>query len=348
MSGDDEQATKKVVRRSNAEIPEPAKTPEAPTLPAYGTPPGSDPALPVYGSRESVAPVESTRPAASTLPDLHPRAEAARAAKAPARRIGVGPKVLVAALVIAGAILVPIVVTNSSPSSPTVSDGVDWAEYPGWYSDDESRTLAAPHLEQAATDNTALLEELRAAVQQEVDVSWVEHGTATESRLENTWGGQSMLSDWEAPRWYTTEPITDVELKQRLVDRVSEVLARHGFDNVSLLNDPKGTYFSEGYLQRNYGAVDLADQALWDLHASRFDNVSTDFTFTITDFSKDTSGQFAEEAERYKEYLDRPVSSLAMTLTTHALLASDDEAEYRERMAPFEDKKAPEAFPNGN
>jgi hypothetical protein len=292
----------------------------------------------------SYAKQRSRRAASQAVPARSP--ETVRP-DAPARRIGTGPKVLIAALVVAGAILVPIVVTDNSPSSPTVSDGVDWAEYPGWYFGDESRTLSAPRLEQAETDNIALLEELRAAVQQEVDVSWVEHGTATESPLENAWGGPSMLSDWESPRWYTTQEISDVELKERLVDRVSEVLADHGFDDARLLNDPADTSASDESLKLSYGAVNPADQVVWDLRASRFDNGLTDFTFTITDFSKDSSGEFTKDAQRDEEYFDRPVSSIAMTLTTHGLLAADDEAEFRERAAPFEDKRPPQSSRNG-
>lgn len=202
-------------------------------------------------------------------------------------------------------------------------------------------TLAGPRKEDVVADNTALLAELRAVVEKEVAVSWIEHGTATELPLENTWGGPSMLIDWQSPRWYTTEEISDVELKQRLVDRVSEVLADHGFDTVRLRNDPAGPFASEDYLKQSYGAVNPENQVVWQLHASRFSHPFADFTLTVTDFSKDKTGEFAEDAAIDAEFHDRPVSSLAMTLTSSSLLATLDEPEFRERVAPFEDKDPP-------
>ena len=393
----------------------------------YGTPPGSDPALPVYGSRKSVTSAEPTRhdfdpraeekavvAAAAAAAREAKAAEAARAAKAssqkraaekaakraaaraayaekkerttriaeatrrareersrargnrnydrvlrrraaaaapepdelvrpkaPARRIGIVPKMLLAALVIAGAIFVPIIVTNNSSSSPTFSDGVDWTEYPGKYAGDELKTLGGPRKEDVVADDTALLEELRVAVQKEVAVSWIEHGTGTEVPLENAWGGPSMLVDWQSPRWYTTEEIPDVELKKRLVASVSEVLADHGFDAVRLRNDPAGPFASDDLLKQSYGAVNPEEQVVWQLYASRFGNSFTGFTFTITDFSKDTTGEFAEDAAIDAEFHDRPVSSLAMTLTSSSLLSTLDEPEFRERAAPFEDKDPP-------
>jgi hypothetical protein len=269
-----------------------------------------------------------------------------RRPQAPAQKMGTGPKLLIAALVIAGAVVVPVIVTNNSSSSPTVSDGVDWAGYPGRYSGDDVRTLGDPSKEEVVANNVALLEEIRAAVEKEVAVSWVEHSGATESPIENTWGGPSMLVDWTSPRWYTAEEISNVELKQRLVDTVSEVLAGHGFEQPRLLNDPATSTWNAESIKQLYGAADTKNQAVWELRASSFDNSYTTFQLTITDFSKDKTGQFTKDAQRDAEFYNRPVSSLAMTLTSYSLLAADDEAEFRERAALFEDKKAPESVPS--
>ncbi|KJC63597.1 hypothetical protein [Agreia bicolorata] len=400
-----------------------------PKLPDYGTPTGPDAALPLYGSSDSVIPVESA------VADFDPKAErrkqgeqaraaaaarrarksrAAREAKAaeaaranrakreallerkqeayaaaerrrgeraarvharpPAwvvkmneerrkRLIGYAAErrlarivfrrrarvvaIVIASTVVVGTITGVVLQSFRDDPSPTVSDGVDWTEYPGQYAGDELRTLGGPRQEEVVADNVELLEELRAAVQKELAVSWIEHGPATEVPLENIWGGPSMLSDWQSPRWYATEEISDTELKGRVIDSVSDVLLEHGFDKPRLVNDPKTSFWTTEALKQVYGSTSPETQVVWELRATRFDNSLTAFQLTITDFSKDETGEFAEDARRDEEFYDRPVSSLAMTLTSHALLATSDEAEFRERAAPFKDKKAPESPPNG-
>ena len=257
------------------------------------------------------------------------------------RRFGTWPQLLFAALISAGVIFIPIIVTNSSPPSSTVSDGVDWTRYPGQYDGDAQKTLASPRQEEAVAENTALLAELRAAVDDEIAVSWIEHGSATERSLENSWGGPSLLNEWTSPRWYTTEPISGQKLKQRLVDRVSEVLSEHGFEDPRLVNDPDTSFYSPRSIERLYGGSKPATQVVWELKATSVEDEYVDFTFTITDLSKDKTGQFAEDAERNAEYLDTPVSSMAMTLTSSGLLAASDAPEFRERAATFEDKEPP-------
>ena len=258
-----------------------------------------------------------------------------------ARKSATVRNLLVATLLIAGAIFIPIIVTNSSPSSSTVSDGVDWTGYPGQRAGDAQRTLAAPSKEQVVAQNTALLAELRAAVDDEVTVSWLEHGSTIERPLENAWGAPSLLRDSQSPRWYTTEPISGQKLKQRLVERVSEVLSDHGFQDPQLMNDPETTFYPPKSIERLYGGSKLDTQVVWELKASSFEDAYIDVTVTITDFSKDKTGEFAADAEADAERLDLPVSSIAMTLTSHALLSASDAPAFRERAAPFEDKKPP-------
>jgi hypothetical protein len=393
----------------------------------YGTPPGTDPTLPVYGSSDSAKPIDPSRH------DFDPRAEgkaaaaeaaaaarraavaeAAQAAEARAkkraaqkaakkqaaraayaakkertariaeetrrarfarngtrgsrsyerarqgrfgemsrmpdrgraeeriRRFGTWPQLLLAALISAGAIFIPIIVSSGSSSSSTVSDGVDWTGYPGQYSGDAQRTLAAPSKEEVVAENTALLEELRAVVEDEVAVSWMEHGSTIERPLENAWGAPSLLRDSQSPRWYATEPISGQTLKQRLVDRLSEVLSNHGFQDSRLLNDPATSFYSPESIEQLYGGSKLDTQVVWELRASSVEDAYVDVTVTITDLTQDETGEFASDAERNAEYLDLPVSSIAMTLTSHALLAASDAPEFRERAAPFEGKEPPQ------
>ena len=258
-----------------------------------------------------------------------------------ARKSATVRNLLVATLLIAAAIFIPIIVTNSSSSSSTVSDGVDWTGYPGQRAGNAQSTLAAPSKEQVVAENTALLAELRAAVDDEVAVSWIEHGSTIDRPLENAWGAPSLLRDSQSPRWYAAEPISGQKLKQRLVDRVSEVLSDHGFQDVRLMNDPATTFYSPKSIERLYGGSKLDTQVVWELKASSVEDAYVDVTVTITDFSKDKTGEFAADAEADAEHLDLPVSSIAMTLTSHALLAASDAPEFRERAAPFEDKKPP-------
>ncbi|MDN4641724.1 hypothetical protein QCD70_15845 [Agreia sp. PsM10] len=382
-----------------------------PTTPDYGAPTGADANLPLYGSKDSVVPIEHAvsdfdpkaaanvaararaatrraREAADRRRAKEARAEAsvqafrerrAREAQRAQARIdkadqaraerfrlaGRDPATLrprvarrssaardrsarrrrlwgvAGAFILVAGVGTGLVVANLPESPPTsISDGLDWSSYPGVSDGESPSVLINERQEQIIAADTALVEAMAEALSEETGLGWNQSGIDTLTRQENDWGGTSMLSEWRSADWYTTEPITDLDTKARIIERARFVLAEHGYDGVQLVNDPVE---GQGYnLDSDFGGSTLATQVIWRLQAKG--NRFTDFELTITDLSRDTDGRFARAASETERQGGVPPNSVHFAVRSDRLLAASDEREFNERREPFVRKKAPPPF----
>jgi len=305
---------------------------EAPGVPDYGTP-GGVPARvggPVYGSARPSRTV-SDAPAsdleaqpdgdeggfADFLDAVQDRAQAVLS------DLGIGP----------------------DDDLPTVSDGVDWLQYPGTRAHDAEFVLAALSQEQTIERNESVLARLRDAITPRFGLSWGLFGEIPRIDPEvNDWGGESLLETCTTGTWRSTARLTNPLVKRQLVDLVSGLLEAEGFHDVTLRNDPARASGPAALadLEREFGGTTLKDQVIWSLVARESVHSDSEFELTIIELKHDRTGRFLEAAQARAELRGGPMSSVDLEIVSRGTLPAELEDEFRDRARRYDDREPPE------
>jgi hypothetical protein len=228
---------------------------------------------------------------------------------------------------------------------PTVSDGVDWAQYPGTRAHDAEFALAALSQEKTIERNEAVLARLRDAITPRFGLSWGLFGEIPRIDTEmNDWGGESMLETCTTGTWRSTARITNPLVKMQLVDLVSGVLEQVGFHDVTLRNDPARASGPAALaeLEHAFGGTTLRDQVIWSLVARESVHSDSEFELTIIELKHDRTGRFLEAARARAERRGGPMSSVDLEIVSRGTLRADSKDEFRDRARRFDGREPPE------
>lgn len=205
--------------------------------------------------------------------------------------------------------------------------------FPGVDGYSEEEILAQPSLEEERAEVEALFADIRDALSAEYGVTWTKTGTEEARPERNGRGGESMLLGVVFDSWTTNEPVHDLAQKEAMLDTVAEVVMDHGYPAPFPLNENDGT-FPESQMAHLYGSSDPSEQAIWE--RASWDGWSpTIVRATITDLSRDPTGDFRRTAEAQRERPGDPIEGLTLLATSSPLLSEQDVDEFKDRMRAY-------------
>jgi hypothetical protein len=239
---------------------------------------------------------------------------------------------------------------------PTVSDGVDWALYPGTRAGDAERALAGLSQQQTIRRNEELLARIREAITPNFGLSWGLFGEIPRIEPEtNDWGGASLLETTTTGIWRSTAKLTNPLVKQQLVDLVGRMLVAGGFTDVTLENDPaRASGAVVGHagpiaeverrldeLEREFGGRTLREQPIWRLTAREEVHSDSIFELTIIDLRLDRTEAFLERARARAKLRGGPMNSVDLEIVSRGTLQEELADEFRERAERYDRREPP-------
>jgi hypothetical protein len=227
---------------------------------------------------------------------------------------------------------------------PTVSDGVDWALYPGTRANDAAFAEAALSQEQTIARNNALLSRIREAITPRFGLSWGMFGEVPRVDPEiNDWGGESLLETCTTGTWRSTAKLTNPLVKRQLVDLVGDILEAEGFHDVTLRNDPARASgpVALAELEREFGGTTLANQVVWSLVARESVHSDSEFELTIIELKHDRTGRFLEAARVRAALRGGPMSSVDLEIVSRGTLSAESKDEFRDRARRYDGRQPP-------
>lgn len=276
---------------------------------------------------------------------------ARRAAFTPRRALVV--VAIVAGVVVVGAPVAAIamMITSNARGVVTVEateDGdreVFWRDYPGIPELEPEDVLDGPSLEEGEAAGRALLQEIETALAAEFGLEWAAPPTGNGEQVafpaQNYYGGPSMLNTLNVSGRQSTTVPTNWAEKQRVLEIVTEVAARHGYSDLTLDHD--AGYLSAEDLVESYGSADPAEMVV--LAATLQGPTGQWLMFTLQDLSLDRDGRFTKQAEESEEYGSLP-NSMSLLYGANGLLPDADRAEFERRLAPYIGLDRPEPLPS--
>jgi hypothetical protein len=236
---------------------------------------------------------------------------------------------------------------------PTVSDGVDWALYPGTRVGDAERALAGLSQQQTIRRNEELLSRIRDAITPTFGLSWGLFGEIPRIEPEtNDWGGPSLLETTTTGTWRSTAKLTNPLVKQQLVDLVRRMLVAEGFTDVTLENDPARTSGAATIaeverrldeLELEFGGRTLREQPIWRLTAREEVHSDSSFELTIIDLRLDRTGAFLERARSRAKLRGGPMNSVDLEIVSRGTLPGELTDEFRDRARRYDDREPPQS-----
>ena len=208
-----------------------------------------------------------------------------------------------------------------------------WEAYPGIKDENSDEILAQPSLEQVREDSDALMADIRAALTAEFGYTWIEGGPETVRPERNGYGGESMLVEFWSQTWATVEPIDDLDRKLAVMEVIDEVIASHGFWGIISFNSPESG-LDPSSIERMYGSADPDEQAIWEWY-SNDDPGPMNLYATITDLSRDPTGEFRAAREAQTAGTTEPLEGLTIVVLGRPLLSEADREAFIEALEPY-------------
>lgn len=276
---------------------------------------------------------------------------ARRAALTPRRVLAVAA--IVTGVVVVGAPVAAIAVMLASDARGVVTvEATDagerevfWRDYPGIPELAPEDVLTGPTLEEGEQGGSALMREIETALTAEFGVDWAEPPTGNGGQVafpaQNQYGGPSMLSALNVPGRQSTAVPTTWSEKQRVLEIVAEVAARHGYSDLAL--DHEAGHLSAQELTDSYGSADPAEMVI--LAGTLQGPTGQWLMFTLQDLSLDRDGRFTEQAEASEEYGSLP-NSMSLLYGANGLLPAADRGEFERRLEPYAGLERPEPLPS--
>lgn len=222
----------------------------------------------------------------------------------------------------------------TTPGLGSVSDEDRfWEAFPGVKDLPADEVLAQPSLEETTAAADAAMADVRETLTAEYGFGWVQSGDASTRPARNGYGGESMLVVASSASWSTLEPITDLGLKAEVMARVEDVLARHGFEYFAAFNTVDSGIAPET-AEKFYGSAEPSEQAVWEYYADDWPGVLSSYT-TITDLTRDPTGQFRQAREAQVAGTDAPLEGLTLFMLSREVLSETDRDAFIEAMEPY-------------
>ncbi|GAA3669556.1 hypothetical protein [Microbacterium marinilacus] len=209
-----------------------------------------------------------------------------------------------------------------------------YESYPGIAGEDASTALARPSLEEVRELSDALSAEIREALSDEYGLTWTEAPGEDVRPERNGHGGESMLVRYMSPTWSTNEPVSGTALKTPVMRSIEDVLARSGWWAMWSFNDP-ASGLDPSILEDLYGGDDIDEQVAWEWYTSDPSNEIVVYA-TITDLSRDTTGEWRADREADSRRTGEPLEGLQIRFYAERLLSEADRDEFERRMAEFD------------
>lgn len=257
-----------------------------------------------------------------------------------------------------GVLAVPIVVVadhviTQGVGRTTVTtdpDGIErtvyWREYPGVAGLDADDLLDGPSVEEGYATGTAMVAEIRAALTTEFGLEWApdpsegnDDGPFFE-RVENGFGGESLLTTINAPGSQSTSVPRSWADKKRIIEIIGEVTAAYGFSDPVLDHDRDTTSTEEDRV-RDLGGATPETQVI--VSGVVEGPTGQWLFFDLRDLSNDLDGRFAEQLGSTIEYGWEP-NTVSFAYGANALLPDEHRDEFERRVQPFRGLTPPPAL----
>ena len=197
------------------------------------------------------------------------------------------------------------------------------------------RFCGVPHPEEGLAAGQDMIAEVRTALAAELGLAWAPPPGGLDDfdpfvhRVQNYFGGESLLTVVNARPSQSTSVPRDWADKQRALEIVGTVIARHGYSAPVI--DTFDRWTDEQHM-RDLGGLTPETQVIVSGMAQGLAGQWLSFTFQ--DLSKDTAGQFDER-------LTQPsgsgwqLNTISLSYGANGLLRDADREEFTERLGPF-------------
>lgn len=218
-----------------------------------------------------------------------------------------------------------------------------WREYPGIAGVDGMETLGGPTPQDGYAAGQAMIAEMREALSAEFNLEWApiddqEGPRLFHPRVQNGFGGQSLLTVVNGPESQSTSVPQAWADKQRAITIIGEIAFRYGFGTPAI-HVPK-RWTDEDRI-RDLGGLTPEEQVVVTSWATG--PAGQWLSVRFQDLSKDTTGGFATRFEQ----LDGSrwqLNTIGISYGADGLLPADLRGEFESRLEPFAGLSHPAAL----
>ena len=222
------------------------------------------------------------------------------------------------------------VATNADGAERTVY----WRDYPGVAGVNPQEILLGPTPEEGYAAGRNMISEIKAALSAEFGIEWAREEEQPGSRIfhepvENSFGGQSLLTVVNSPGSQSTSVPQAWSDKQRAIRIIGEVSARHGYSAPAL---ETFDLRSEEDRIRELGGPTPETQVI--VSGGAQGPAGQWLSFTFQDLSQDKEGRFEERLRPTDGSFWRP-NTITLSYGANGLLQAADREEFKKRLEPF-------------
>lgn len=210
-----------------------------------------------------------------------------------------------------------------------------WREYPGIAGVDPQEVLQGPTPEVGFAAGQGMIAEVRAALTAELQLGWAPPPDGRDDvdpfadRIQNYFGGESLLTAVNAPPSQSTSVPRAWADKQRALEIIGTVVARHGYSAPTI--DTFDQWTDEQRVSDRGGSTPEAQVIVSGMAPGP---AGQWLSFTFQDLSKDTTGRFKERLTNPSEP-GRQLDTLSLSYGANGLLKDADREEFKKRLEPF-------------
>lgn len=211
--------------------------------------------------------------------------------------------------------------------------------YPGIKGVDEDLVQQAPSLEEEQRRMDRLSTAIRERLTDEYGFQWVQISEPLQRNARNGYGGESMLQEYTAPAWATTEPVHGCAEKQAVMNTINDVLAEEGvYYSLYPLNEPYEG-ISEESIDQLYGGTEPCSQVRWSHYTQLGEPGYADgapepslFYAEMIDLTHDDDGRWRQQQEAENAKNGTPLEGLQLIFRGTQLLSEDDREAFRKAL----------------
>ncbi|CAI3800406.1 hypothetical protein NKCBBBOE_02578 [Pseudarthrobacter sp. MM222] len=250
--------------------------------------------------------------------------------------------IIVGALIAVPAAAVGHFMTGQAVGRVTVvtdADGrertVYWREYPGIAGVDPQKVLQGPAPEVGYAAGQDMIAAVRAALTAELGLGWTPPTDGRDDvdpfadRIQNYFGGKSLLTAVNAPPSQSTSVPRAWADKQRALEIIGTVIARHGYSAPAI--DTFDQWTDEQRVSDLGGSTPKAQVIVSGMAQGP---AGQWLSFTFQDLSKDITGRFKERLA-HPSRPDSQLDTLSLSYGANGLLRDADREKFKERLVPF-------------
>lgn len=218
------------------------------------------------------------------------------------------------------------------------ADGTDrtvyWRDYPGIAGADPQEILQGPTPDEGYAAGRKMVAEIKTALSTEFRLDWAPEddlpaSSIFQERVQNSFGGQSLLTVVNSPESQSTSVPTAWADKERVLSIIGEITDRHGYRTPTI--NPLDSWSDEDRI-RDLGGLTPDKQVIV---AGMVQGPAGQWlSFRFQDLSKDADGRF-EERLRPPEGTRWQMNTVALSYGANGLLPGDDRDEFRDRLEPY-------------